>query len=93
MTCECLVETAPGNALGLDDTGDYHDANNGVKLANVLHELNNRFAGIDYRIYQYYGELSLQMMELEIVSIAGMDEHGKREAVVDARSHGFTAAH
>lgn len=93
VMCECLIETGSGNTLGLNDTGNYHDANSGMKLANVLHKFNNRFAGIDYRIDQYYRELSLQMMELEIFSIACMDEHGKREGVVDAKSHGFAAAH
>lgn len=93
VTCECLRKTAPRNTLGLNDTGNYHDTNSGMKLTDVLHEFNNRFAGIDYRIYQYYCELSLQMVELKVVSVAGMDEHGKREGVVDARSHGLSAAH
>ena len=47
---ECLVETASGNALGLNDSGDYHDADSSMKLADVLHEFNNRFASVDYRI-------------------------------------------
>ena len=37
MVRECLVETTPGNALSLDNTGDYHDGNSGMKLANVLY--------------------------------------------------------
>lgn len=51
VTCEFLLETAVGNALSLNDTGDHHDANSDMKLAHVFHEFNNRFAGIDYRIY------------------------------------------
>lgn len=93
LTCECLVETTPGNALVLDDTGNHHNANSRMKLTNVLHEFNNRFAGIDYRINEYHCELSLQMMELDIVSNAGMGEHRKWEGVVDAQGHGFSAAH
>ena len=33
------------------------------------------------------------MMELDIISIASVDEHGKRESVADAKGHGFSAAH
>ena len=33
------------------------------------------------------------MMELDIVSIGSMDEHSKRESFIDAKSHGFSAAH
>lgn len=91
--CKCLAEAALGNALVLNDTGNHHDANSGMQRANVFHEFNDRFAGIDYRIYKYHCELSLQMMELDIVRTAGMDEHGKWEGVVDAKSHGFSTAH
>lgn len=93
VTFERMVEPALRNALGLDDTGNYHNANSGMKAANVLHEFNNRFAGIDYRIYKDHCELSLQMVELDVVSIAGMDEHGEWEGVVDAKSHRLSAAH
>ena len=30
VTGECLVETVPGNALALDDAGNYHDADSGM---------------------------------------------------------------
>ena len=47
VTRECLVETAPRNALGLNDAGNYHDANSGMELANALHEFDDCFAGVD----------------------------------------------
>ncbi len=98
VTGECLVESAPGNfapgnALGLNDTSNHHDANSGMEAANMLHELDNRCAGIDYRIYQYDSELSLQMIERNVLSLASMDEHGKREGFADAKGHGFSTAH
>ena len=52
VKCKYLVESAaPGNTLCLNNTGNYHDVNSGIKLANVLHEFNNRFTSIDYRIH------------------------------------------
>lgn len=93
VRCERLLETALRNALGLNDTGDYHDANSGMELANVLHGFNDRLARVDDRINKYHRELSLQMVELDVLSIAGVDEHCKREGVTDAQSHGFPTAH
>ena len=60
VKCKCLVESAASrNTLCLNDTGNYYDVDSGMKLANVLYEFNNRFAGIYYRIYEYYCKLSL----------------------------------
>lgn len=33
------------------------------------------------------------MVELDVVRVAGVDEHCKWEGVADARSHGFSTAH
>lgn len=49
VMCESIVETTTlGDAIGLNDACDYHDANSGMKLANLLRELDYRLARIDY---------------------------------------------
>src|SRR5271163_40595 len=93
MVGECLGENASGNRLGLGDAGDCHDANSGMEVTDVLHKLHHRLAAVHHRIHQHHCELSLQMIELDVVRMAGMDEHSTREGVVDAESHGFSATH
>lgn len=52
VTCESLLHnTELGNALVVNDTGNYHDTNSGMKLTSVLNEPKDCFASIDYRIY------------------------------------------
>ena len=53
-------------------------------ITDVLHELHYRLTAVHHRTYQHHGELSLQMMELDVVGTAGMDKHGEREGFVDA---------
>ena len=59
LVCERLLEKISGDALGLNNTSNYYNANSGMELANVLHEFNNRLTGINHRVYQDDYKLSL----------------------------------
>ena len=46
---KCLIKSVTfENILYLNDTSNYHDINNNIKLINVLHEFNNRFIDTNY---------------------------------------------
>lgn len=61
-----------------------HNANTCIECADVLYKFDYRLPTVDDRMYQRYGLLLLDMMGLDIVGIASMDEHDERKGIVDA---------
>jgi len=44
-------ETAPRNSLGLDDASNNYDANSGMWIVDVLHELHHRLTAVYHRVH------------------------------------------
>lgn len=48
---ECLIKTNFRDVLNLNDINNIYNTNNNINFINVLHEFNNNFTNINYRIY------------------------------------------
>ncbi|KAL5399856.1 hypothetical protein PMIN03_012611 [Paraphaeosphaeria minitans] len=88
-----IHRTARRNALRLYHASDYENSDPGIVVADGFDKLDHGFPRVNHRIHQHNLTLSLQMMQLDVLGSMGMNEHRKRESIIDATRHGFATPH